>query len=812
MSCTNPVGTALSVTIATRMRQVQRQLWPHVRRLHARAGLPGKVDTTQWRMADTHGVLTDVAYGFCYDEDTEVLTRERGWLTFQKLTGAEHVATRSPDGAFEWQQPSHVVDQPYAGPMLRFRSQVYDLFVTPNHRMQVRRKRKKGVRHRPGLGREWHYRPAEWFAGNPTRGVHYEMPGKSTWAAPHPGDITLPGDVTMSAEAFVGFLGLYLAEGWVSGEAATDKYHGRISVCQAATSRHHGSMTELLAATGLDWRFSPGSGPTKGYFSVTNRPLAQWLRENTYTGAAGGRSWEKRLPDFVKDYPPDLLNLLFDAMMAGDGHVEKNGHRRYLTTSRALADDLLGVLQKAGHEGWISTLIPHATAKGRRPQYRIPLRPGEAHQVPNPVTEHYEGRIGCVTVPNGTVFVRRNGRTAWCGNSPPDQDEHAVSGIHVSGRLLLVVDEAGGIAPVIGKSTRNLLTGNSVMLAIGNPPTDEESGWFESRALAGHDPDRPDIVTLPIGAIDSPAVTGERLTCRDCPPSVGEHQLAIHLVDRGWIDEAIRDFTEESPYVQAKVYARFPKGGPLRVIPLAWLEEAADVPEPGKPDWPRLADLHLPEERAAWKVEPGAWIRLGVDVAADGGDEMVIARCVGDLLTVEHHSAGPTNANAVDVAGKILAQIRRAEALRDALGSAAKVRVKVDSIGVGWGVTSVLTAWGKEGMHSAQIVGVNVAENTDRIPDGSAMVPYRKRDEMWLAMRSLVTPNPAAGRPLIRLRVDQKTIAQLSAPTYGTTSNGQTQVESKKSMRERGISSPDRAEACLLVVVEPKRRVRGLIV
>jgi hypothetical protein len=83
---------------------------------------------------------------------------------------------------------------------------------------------------------------------------------------------------------------------------------------------------------------------------------------------------------------------------------------------------------------------------------------------------------------------------------------------------------------------------------------------------------------------------------------------------------------------------------------------------------------------------------------------------------------------------------------------------------------------------------------------------------MWLAMRSLVTPNPAAGRPLVRLRLDQKTIAQLAGPTYGTTSNGQTKVESKKSMRERGIPSPDRAEAAVLSVYESKHRVRGLIV
>jgi hypothetical protein len=35
--------------------------------------------------------------------------------------------------------------------------------------------------------------------------------------------------------------------------------------------------------------------------------------------------------------------------------------------------------------------------------------------------EHYSGTIHCVTVPNGVVYVRRNGKPAWCGNSPVEQ-------------------------------------------------------------------------------------------------------------------------------------------------------------------------------------------------------------------------------------------------------------------------------------------------------------------------------------------------------------------------------------------------------
>ena len=39
--------------------------------------------------------------------------------------------------------------------------------------------------------------------------------------------------------------------------------------------------------------------------------------------------------------------------------------------------------------------------------------------LPRPVMREYHGNVYCVTVPNGVVYVRRNGRPVWCGNSIP---------------------------------------------------------------------------------------------------------------------------------------------------------------------------------------------------------------------------------------------------------------------------------------------------------------------------------------------------------------------------------------------------------
>lgn len=412
--------------------------------------------------------------------------------------------------------------------------------------------------------------------------------------------------------------------------------------------------------------------------------------------------------------------------------------------------------------------------------------------------------------PEGHDFV------ASYGFSAPANDEAAMQGIHMA-HILLIVDEAGGIAPMIGHGTNNLLTGgHAAMLAIGNPAMDDPASWFEELCLEGEDPDEPTTITLPISSLDSPAITGERVPyCNDCPPGVKRHSLADHMPAQDWVDRTVRSYGEDHPYVIAKVYARFPKSGGGMIIPSTWVESAMTSEDPTGPGWVRICDLGLEDETATHTVREGSWVRLGVDVAADGGDEFAIYRSVGDALQFRHASAGAANDSQVTVAEKILEEIHAAQRLADALGSQHPVRVKVDQNGIGHGAVSMLERWASTGKHRAQIVGVMVSESPGQDDPGAVMRPWRKRDEMWLATRSLLEPDPSTGDGRLRLRIDKRAAAQLTTPKQLSNSAGYTLVESKKAMLSRGMKSPDRAEAALLSVYEPeplvKPRRRGLL-
>jgi hypothetical protein len=382
-------------------------------------------------------------------------------------------------------------------------------------------------------------------------------------------------------------------------------------------------------------------------------------------------------------------------------------------------------------------------------------------------------------------------------------NEAAAQGIHAP-NLLLIVDEAGGIPHNIGRNLRGLLTGsNSRMLAIGNPPTDQEDTWFERLC----NQDNVTVVTIP--ASSTPNLSGEVVAdCRSCPTGVPPHPLSDHLVDVAWVQETLAEYGADSAFAQSKVDARFPRGVGSKMIPSMWADFAAEAEEPDEDeDTVRLCDLGLEGEDRQWLVRRGAWVRLGVDVAAAGGDELAIARIVGDLVTVEHTSSGAENSHAPDVAGKVLREVQRACALAEALGTAAPVEVKVDANGLGWGVCGLLTDWGPGGkgerLHDAVIVPVIVSEEPGREPPpGSLMRPWRKRDEMWIGGRQLFQPTPD-GDSLLRLRTDRRTRAQLSSPTYGTNAQGCVVVEAKDSMKKKGLTSPDRGEAVLLAAYQP---------
>lgn len=339
------------------------------------------------------------------------------------------------------------------------------------------------------------------------------------------------------------------------------------------------------------------------------------------------------------------------------------------------------------------------------------------------------------------------------GRKPADYEPTAFQGIHAR-HVLVVIDEACGVPESIYHAAQSLAANeHGRILAIGNP--DDPQSHFATVCRPGTGWN-----VIQIDAFDSPNFTGEEIP----------DALRDLLISPIYVDELARDVGEDSPVYLSKARGRFPEDDPSGVVPLSWVRACQQLDAEHRPD-----DL-LPVE-------------LGVDVGA-GGDETVIRERRGRKAgrTWRYHTPESTQAS-----GYVMRAIQETGA----------TRVKVDVIGVGWGIVGRLTELRAEKAHAAEVVGVNVGQaSTDptRFP--------KLRDQMWWEI----------GRTLSESRawdltdVDDTTVAQLIAPTWKPDSAGRHQIEPKRETKKRLQRSPDDADALLLAFYTPpaKRELRVL--
>lgn len=345
------------------------------------------------------------------------------------------------------------------------------------------------------------------------------------------------------------------------------------------------------------------------------------------------------------------------------------------------------------------------------------------------------------------------------GRKPADYDPTAFQGIHAR-YVLVVLDEACGIPETLWHAANSLVANESGrILAPGNP--DDPGSYFKKVC----DPDSGWVV-IPVDAFETPNFTGEPV------PDILRESLVSPIYEA----EMRAEFGEEGATYLSKVRGQFPSDNPDGVVPLSWIRQC-------QPDRETIA-AGLPPEKA-YAPDDLLPVELGVDVGA-GGDETVIRERRGMVAGRTWRYRTPDSTQA---AGYVMQAIHETGA----------TRVKVDTIGVGWGVVGRLRELrvkdddGERG-HGAEVVGVNVGEaSTDpkRFP--------KLRDQLWWEI----------GRELSRQQawdlsaVDERTVAQLIAPTWKPDSSGRHQVEKKADTIKRLKRSPDDADALLLAYYAP---------
>jgi replicative DNA helicase Mcm len=351
----------------------------------------------------------------CYDDKTEILTKD-GWRSFGEVSIGDAVATVSPDTrAFEWQECSRVVWEPYAGPMIRFQGQRnFDLLVTPNHKLFVERCKTRFPNDTTGpflkMASDFieRYRRSEYrmfstasrFAGDVIDSIEIPPYGKR---AEGPNSKSID---RISVRDFAMLVGWYVSEGYCR---PVDSYEfGRIVISQ--TDVHPENREEII---GLLKRIGLSVNDKTKDITSYSRRLAKFLMDEF-----GTSSGTMRIPGWVKNLDGEILVTIRDTMIKGDGCHSGGIPRFYRTISKQLADDFQEICIKTGVRGSI-----HSRERTGSDRYSDPYDVCLAWENTSPSIYNepevvqYDGMIGCVTVPNHIVIVRRNGIPVVSGNS-----------------------------------------------------------------------------------------------------------------------------------------------------------------------------------------------------------------------------------------------------------------------------------------------------------------------------------------------------------------------------------------------------------
>lgn len=368
------------------------------------------------------------AYGdptHCFSDDTDILTSS-GWKKITDVAVGELVPSLDLATEKTLMVPvASVINHPYVGKMLHFKTINMDLMVTPNHDMVWRAKggnggywkRKGKLPPRPKLRKS----AADTFLG---MGGPHPRVGLATldWMGESPYRIRIADDEKslgrvlsgeFDAGDFAELMGWYVSEGYVD---LSSKDHYRISICQsrAANPEKYGIILALLKRMGFK------AVESFDRLTFSSKPLALYLKKL-------GLSHQKYVPAVIKTLSAPLLKRFLDAAIMGDGRVNGSGWE-YATVSSRLADDVQEIALKVGYRTSLRLEARPAMAgvingrqiMTRQDLFMVGISPPADLWYPVPEAVTYSGNIVCVTLAHtNNIMVRRNGKPMWSGNCWP---------------------------------------------------------------------------------------------------------------------------------------------------------------------------------------------------------------------------------------------------------------------------------------------------------------------------------------------------------------------------------------------------------
>ena len=367
----------------------------------------------------------------CYDDNTQVLTKE-GWKPFPDVDMGDEFLTFNDDGN-RYEKPTAVVNEPYVGEMIVGESTMVDFCVTPNHRMLWY--------HFDSRSPTWRINEAQDVEGRRVkfqRGLFHEWEGTSI-VEEYP---------QQSSIEFARFLGIFITDGSINKRSGNG---GKVVLSQ---TKEFGREYIKKTLDALGWKYQE----LKHGFELCNSKLHSFM-EKLFPHGEERRKLTCRVPCWVKSARREYVEAFMEGVIVGDGNVwGESNHRVIYSCNEGLAGDYQECILKTGKCSTIREIdrrgsehyINGIKATKKHKEYIISITDRTNEHLFNKVhwgRAEYSGRIHCVSIPSGVLYVRRNGKAFWCGNSHQLVRHRPCSFLQESQRYCRYDDEVVFIRP-----------------------------------------------------------------------------------------------------------------------------------------------------------------------------------------------------------------------------------------------------------------------------------------------------------------------------------------------------------------------------
>lgn len=238
----------------------------------------------------------------------------------------------------------------------------------------------------------------------------------------------------------------------------------------------------------------------------------------------------------------------------------------------------------------------------------------------------------------------------------------------------------------------------------------------------------------------------------------------VQVTNKAQIQEWVDDFGEDSDFVRVRVRGVFPRAASTQFIPYGLVDDAKA----------RTPDTTLMRNRTAV---------VGVDVARFGDDQSIIFTRIGR----DAKSFAPQKFRQLDTMELSSRVVEHVKMLR---ASGLNVVVFVDGGGVGGGVIDRMRMLGYD------VIEVQFGAKADD-PKKYA----NKRAEIWGRMKDWLVGGC--------IQDDEGLLTDLTSVEYSFRADDSIILESKESMKKRGLASPDCADALAITFAQPVSEFAG---